>query len=112
MPYSLSKWLYLSTKNIDVHIPRTAPGVYTLDIQDGPYKICYVGRSDDDLNGCLKDWVNSKYSYFQFDYATSPMNAFQKECEIYHDHNPRDNTYHPDRPAGTNWKCPNCDKFD
>ena len=111
MTYSLSEWFYLSNERIDEKVTRTSPGVYTLDVKEGSYKVCYVGRSDDDLNERLKDWVESTYSFFQFDYATSPKNAFEKECEIYHDKKPPDNKIHPGRPNGTDWKCPRCDIF-
>jgi len=111
MPYSLSEWIYLSTKNIDENVTQTKPGAYVLDKMGGRYKILYVGRADKDLNDRLKKYVGSDYAFFAYDYATSPKNAFEKECEIYHDHNPPDNKIHPDRPDGADWQCPRCDVF-
>ena len=72
-------------------------------------------EADEDLNNRLKAWVGSKYKFFKFDYATSPKNAFEKECELWHDYGgPQgklDNERHPQRPNGTDWKCPRCKTF-
>ena len=40
--------------------------------------------------------------------------AFEKECVNYHDFGESkllDNSIHPDRPAGSGWKCPRCSIF-
>jgi hypothetical protein len=116
MPYSLSDLNRLSNEKIDAVVTRTAPGVYALDpTERGAFVVKYVGRSDDDLNKRLKDWVGTKYVYFKFDYATSPKNAFEKECELYHDNGgpegKLDNEIHPRRPDGTDWKCPRCKTY-
>lgn len=37
--------------------------------------------------------------------------AFEKECHLYHDFNPPDNTVHPARPAGTQYLCPRCGDY-
>lgn len=45
---------------------------------------------------------------------TSAKAAFEKECHNYHDFGGKeklDNTIHPDRPAGSGWKCPCCKIF-
>lgn len=117
MPYSLSKVIALTNKRIDEMITRTAPGVYVLDkTTKGSFHVSYVGRSDDDVKGRLKDWVGTEYKFFKFDYATSPKNAFEKECELWHDYGgpegKLDNKIHPDRPEDTDWKCPRCKIFD
>ncbi len=73
----------------------------------------YVGRSDDDLNGRLRKWVD-KYKRFKYGYFDSPKAAFEKECKIYHDFGEKDdldNDIHPARPENANWKCPGCDIF-
>lgn len=108
----------LTTSNIDGVITRTLPGVYALYIAYNGAEY-YVGRSDSDVGKRLKNHVGersptarSKYEYFKFDYATSPKDAFESECNLWHYHQPPDNQNHPQRPAGTNWKCPRCNIFD
>lgn len=103
----------LSYAEIDERVTRTSPGVYELSVSKGG-PVRYVGRSDDDLNGRLKQWVGSKYNYFSFEYCSSPKAAFEKECTLFHYHGGTeklDNDRHPDRPAGTNWQCPACSIF-
>ncbi len=104
----------LTTTSIDDNVTKKSPGVYELFISyDGPVK--YVGRSDEDLNARLKTWVGSKYKYFKFEYCSSPKAAFEKECQLYHYHGASeklDNKIHPQRPAGTDWKCPVCKIYD
>lgn len=106
----------LTNEKIDVVVTQTKAGVYALDKTTTPgFKISYVGRADDDLNKRLKNWVG-EYKYFKFEYATSPKDAYEKECELWHDsggaEGKLDNKIHPDCPNGTNWKCPNleCEK--
>ncbi len=105
---------WLSDSNIDDKVTKTSPGVYELlKSYDGPVK--YVGRSDSDLNARLKHWVGRDYTYFKFQYCSSAKTAFEKECRLYHYHggsDKLDNKIHPQRPAGTDWKCPVCDIFD
>lgn len=104
----------LTNSNIDDKVTKKSPGVYELfKSYDGPVR--YVGRSDDDLNARLKQWVGKGYSYFKFEYCSSSKAAFEKECQLYHHHGGSeklDNKIHPQRPAGSNWKCPVCGIFD
>ena len=114
MPYKLSGLVSLTNNRIDAVVTQTKPGVYVLDKSaGGAFQVNYVGRADEDLNKRLKDWVG-KYRFFKFDYATSPKDAYEKECELWHDFGgPKgklDNKIHPDCPNGANWKCPRCDK--
>lgn len=73
----------------------------------------YVGRSDNDLNARLKQHVGEKYDYthFRFSYYDSIKEAFEKECELWHEHDgpELDNKSHPDRPDETKLVCPVCD---
>ena len=112
-PYSFTR------EKVDEKITRRSPGNYALGhVRDNTFYVCYVGRSDDDINKRLKQWLDKKpekYTHFKFSYATSPKAAFEKECKNYHDFGESkklDNEYHPKRPEGTNWKCPRCDIFD
>ena len=103
---------------IDSVITRKSPGVYVLGYLNHKraFVVCYVGRSDVDVAARLKTHVNSVYSRFKFKYFDSPKAAFEKECVIWHDFGgPEgllDNKNHPDKPEGTNWKCPICSIFD
>lgn len=104
-----------SSEKIDDEVTRTSPGNYALGyIEDRTFYVHYVGRSDTDLNQELKARLDPKYKKFKYSYATSPKAAFEKECQNYHDFGEKeklDNKVHPDRPDGTNWKCPVCDIF-
>jgi len=103
----------LTDNEIDRRVTRTSPGNYGLGYtkDDGTFIVEYVGRSDDDVNSRLHDWTGKKYKQFKYSYANSPKEAFEKECRNYHDFGSSeklDNDIHPDRPNGTNWKCPVC----
>jgi len=112
----LSKSFVLTTEKVDEVVTRKSPGTYALgytDPNDNAFVVSRVGRSDSDLNDRLKDHVG-KYKRFKFGYSASAKAAFEKECTLYHDFDPPDNPIHPDRPNGTNWKCPvdGCDALD
>jgi hypothetical protein len=105
---------HLSEPEIDRKIEVGSIGNYALGfINENDHFIPkYVGRSDDDLNSRLKDWV-PKYSKFKFSTATTKKRAFEEECRNYHDFIKQlDNKIHPDRPDGTDWSCPYCTNFD
>jgi len=123
MPCNLSSRsgdaIYLSEEKIDKEVGKDRLGVYGLDrgSKDDPFKVYYVGRAED-LNARLKQHVGEKYKgsmykWFKYDYAKSAKEAYDKECECYHLHGGKeklDNEVHPQRPEGTNWKCPVCGK--
>lgn len=96
---------------IDTEVNKTSAGNYALGKKDdkGVFLVGYVGRSDSDVNDRLKYWVkNSKRPLFKFSYATSSKSAFEKECNNYHEFSPSSNDIHPDKPSGTDYKCPVC----
>lgn len=104
----------LSLEKIDRVVTKTLPGTYVLERKDSPnsFVVNYVGRSDDDINDRLKNWVGVKgYKRFKFSYFDSPKAAFEKECEIYHDfgEDKLDNEIHPDCPNDEYWRCPVCE---
>jgi hypothetical protein len=102
----------LTNKGIDDAVTQTSAGAYALGRSDSnTFYISYVGRSDSDLNARLKNHVGN-YTQFKFGYLGSPKAAFEKECNLYHDFNPPDNSIHPDRPKNSGWKCPRCKVFD
>lgn len=91
---------------VDANIRSTAPGAYALGKSSGGvFYISYVGRSDTDLNGRLHEHVG-KYTHFKAAFFETPKDAFEKECNLYHDFGPPDNSVHPARPQGTNYRCP------
>jgi hypothetical protein len=106
----------LTEQGIDYSVTLTSPGAYVLGKQggDGKFYISYVGRSDNDVNDRLHDWIG-KYSQFKFGYLESPEMAFVKECNLYHDfggpEKGLDNEVHPQRPENSNWQCPRCNVF-
>ena len=108
----------LTAEKIDEVVTRKSPGNYALGkMVKISFAVSYVGRSDDDLNSQLKYWAGKtdKYEYFSFSYATSPKDAFEKECKNYHDFGGSerlDNNQHPQRSEGKDWRCPLCDVFD
>jgi len=112
---SLSGPFPLTSAGIDAAVTTTSAGVYALgklDTADNKFTIHYVGRSDDDLNGRLKEHVKLWYPQFKAAYATSPKNAFEMECELYHDYGIHGvNKVHPARPQYSGWKCPRCPVF-
>ncbi len=108
-PYSLS------SEEIDRVVNKGSPGNYALGKKNdkGTFLVSYVGRADSDLNARLKQWADeSELPFFKYSYATSPKSAFEKECRNFHDFSPPKNKIHPDRPNGSDWKCPVCDVFD
>ena len=102
----------LTADKIDKTVGKVSPGVYVLGyVNDkGTFVVNYVGRSDDDLNDRLHDWVG-EYNQFKASYYNSVKAVFEKECSIYHDFGENeklDNEIHPDCPNGTMLKCPIC----
>ena len=103
----------LNRETIDSTV-TTTPGVYALGYVEvgGDFIPKCVGRSDDDINKSLKDWVNSKYSKFKFECYDSAEAAFTKECRLYHDWKEQlDNQEHPKKLDNT-WECPCCKLFE
>ena len=102
----------LSDQEIDREVSQIQPGAYALEESADlvNFRVVYVGRSDINLNNQLHVHVGS-YKRFRYQYCSSAQAAFEKECTLYHDFEPRDNPIHPQRPAGTQWKCPRCNLF-
>lgn len=105
----------LTAGGVDNAVYSVCAGAYALGkMLDGQnvFGVHYVGRSDTDVNGRLKQHVVEWYPRFFYEYYSSPKAAFEKECNLYHDFNPPDNKVHPARPVNTYWKCPRCPIFD
>lgn len=99
----------LTQAAVDRAVVGTGPGAYALGEQNssGGINVSYVGRSDEDLNARLKDWIGS-YKHFKYGFYPTAEAAFMKECRLYHHFNTAANQIHPARPAGSNAKCPVC----
>jgi len=102
----------LTDSEINRTVTKVSPGAYALGPIDGSgvFHVHRVGRSDNDLNKRLRDYVG-QHAYFKASYFSSPKAAFEKECNLFHDFRPAGNTLHPDRPNGSNWSCPRCPVF-
>ena len=96
-------------------IPEGMIGNYALGhIEDNAFVVEYVGRADVDLKARLPHSIGN-YSHFKFSDASSPLNAYHKECVNWHDFGGEAgclvNKIHPDRPNGIKWAiCPICTK--
>lgn len=105
----------LDSTTINAQVKKNSIGAYALGHikkDTGGFVPKYVGRSDNDLNGRLQAHI-AEYPQFKFEYYSSAKKAFEKECNLYHDWKKQlDNKEHPDRPNGTDWKCPRCKTFE
>ena len=110
---NMGKSLPFDRESITKYVEKEKIGNYALGKMDGQvFRVSYVGRSDTDLRKRLLNHIDEPYTHFKYSYATSKKAAFEKECKNFHDFNPPDNSIHPDRPEGTDWKCPLCSRFD
>jgi len=104
----------LSIEEVNSKINRNTYGNYALGYIDvDKFIVQYVGRSDTNLNMRVSQHVG-EYEKFKYSYASSPRDAFEKECKNFHDFGETrllNNKIHPDRPANAGWKCPYCKIF-
>jgi hypothetical protein len=102
----------LTDDAIDAEIRERQPGAYALEDSADliHFRVLYVGRSDIDVNNQLHVHVGT-YKRFLYQPCSDPAAAFEKECALYHQFEPRDNPIHPQRPPGMDWKCPRCRLF-
>lgn len=109
-PMGLSTPFSLTRDGVSKAVTLTSPGAYALGYlgADNVFQIAYVGRSDDNVASRLMDHVSTPHAQFCFTYLGSSQAAFLKECSLYHDFNPPENTIHPAKPKGSNLTCPNC----
>ncbi len=107
----------LNSSSVSAHVLTAgSPGNYALGRRDGDgtFIVQYVGRSDACVRTRLTQWCDGKHAAFKYSYASSPKAAFERECINYHDFggsNSLENAVHPDRPAGSGWRCPRCSIF-
>ena len=72
------------------------------------FQIRKVSHVDGDLGKELRNYVG-KFSGFRFKFFRSTRNAYDKECQIYHQFKPIKNIAHPVRPRHTKFVCPVAD---
>lgn len=105
-----------TSEKIDEQIIQKSAGNYALGYTtDSTFIVKYVGRSDIDVATELKTYLSNGYKRFKYSYASSPKEAFEKECKNYHDFGGKeilDNKIHPARPDNANWKCLICKIYD
>lgn len=108
----------LTSEEVDKQVTPNKAGVYqllTFNTFLELYVVKYVGRSDTDLNARLKQHCSKGYDAFCFEYADTPLDAYQGECTYYHHYNGDigllDNKSHPDLPDGVSGVvCPICQR--
>jgi hypothetical protein len=110
--------------SIDLNVAKICGGNYALGIVDentSNFHVTYVGRSDSDVKDRLKKQLSeikniiSRYETknisFKYSYASSPKEAFEKECYNFHNFvrsNKLTHNVHPEKPKDVCWKCPVC----
>ena len=98
----------LTEQGIETHLQNDSPGVYALgNTRNNLFLVSYVGRAED-LKERLRSHIPGPYHQFKFAYALSRVDAFVKQCGLYHDFVGLDNPRHPCPPAGIDLVCPVC----
>jgi hypothetical protein len=108
MPILTMRGPFRLTQDIlDKSVPRSA-GVFALGTlsRKGSIVVTEVGRSDDDVVETLKQRIG-RHEAFVYEEAASPRQAFELECELYHQFRPT--STHP-KPDDETWVCPICAK--
>jgi hypothetical protein len=112
--------------SININVTKVSGGNYALGFVDKDsdnFHVTYVGRSDSNVKDRLKKQLSetkniiSRYETnnisFKYSYASSPKEAFEKECFNYHNFvrsKKLSNGVHPEKPTDENWKCPVCNE--
>ena len=100
----------LSDKGINSNVDTTGIGCYALGTANnqGGLNVLRIGRSDIDLNKRLHQYVkfSNKYPYFKYGFLNSVKDCYEYECKLWHKFTPSNNPNHPDKPNGTNYRCP------
>lgn len=111
----------LTYDEIDRLVAEGRKGNYAFGYLDerGVFIVRYVGRSDTDLRERIKHGITDmesdptcRYERFKFSYAETVKEAYEKECQNYHDFGGAEgllvNKNHPDKPEGCSSGCPIC----
>ena len=75
------------------------------DVKEKLFLIRRVGHADGDLANELKQYLG-QYGAFRFSFYRSTRTAYNKECSLYHQFDPKDNAKHPTKPKNTKFTCP------
>jgi len=111
--FELSRTFPFTLQAIEDEVRRTAPGAYVLDPPESRVRVAgaFVGRSDTDVANNLIRHLKTGYKTFAYTYVKSPLEAYNIECEMWHEWKPAPNPLHPSVPAGIKTLCPVCGKL-
>lgn len=109
----------LDEDGINANVPKNQPNgnykIFQQNPTDKLYYVIYVGRvadrtSDEGLKDRLKEHIGewSGVLYFDFEVKGTPLQAYNQECEDYHDWQPIYNSVHPAKLPNRNDPCPIC----
>ncbi len=106
----------LTSEGIDTHVDQVGIGAYALGYvgTDGTFHVQRIGRSDDNLNNRLHQYLPlKKYRTYKYGFLGTSKECYEYECKIWHAFRPKNNPNHPDTPDGTNYPCPvpNCTRL-
>lgn len=93
----------------------SGPGNYALGYKKNQqsFVVLYIGRSDDNLRQRLlqhiENPIDNRITHYKYRAASSPQEAFYRECSNYHEFDLEHNINHPAKPHGASWKCPHND---
>ena len=102
----------LTFDSLEKVLPKARTGIFTLGYLDreGRFRVQSVGRDDYDLRARLCELIGSSI-LFKFEVLPTAREAFERECELFHNLRPPSTVIHPSRPRGTDWHCPHCLQF-
>ncbi len=97
---------------LERELPAGRAGAFALGHVDGAgnFRVQRVGRDEQDLRRCLQAFIGSS-NKFKYVLTATAREAFERECELFHALRPPSNFTHPDRPRGSDWRCPRCFQF-
>lgn len=103
----------LTAEGVARHVTTGGPGAYALGFTTGDlFTVQFVGRADENLAEALAAHAAARrYAKFKALPLPSAHDAFEKECDLFHQFGGLrhlDNTAHPARPGAVSWKCPHC----
>ena len=101
----MTPWCELKKENV-LAIPEGILGVFQL--ARGEENIAYVGRSDDDLQKEVMEFLDKGYTHFQWVQLPWTKEGFEMQCRLFHHAGGKrrlDNPDHPYPPEGHLWKC-------
>lgn len=112
MKSSLEGPFALTVDTLRAVVPGKGCGVFAVGEVDerGVFRVQRVGRADNDLQSRLSDLVGAGTT-FKYRLTANARDAFERECELFHAFRPPGNIMHPDRPRGSDWRCPQCFQF-